>query len=154
MSLFSKTLYKLSSVQFSHSVMSNSLWPHGLQPTRLFYPWDFPGKSTGVGRHCLLPIKANLLINSSRWIYSSSYISNDLKVYPALPSADHPLWHPPWIPQRSLSVPADISTIGGVFLSVGTSLYLQHSSAPFFWFLLSFFFLSLYPVARAFFLSF
>ena len=28
--------------------------PHGLQPTRLFRPWDFPGKSTGVGCHCLL----------------------------------------------------------------------------------------------------
>ena len=23
---------------------------HGLQPTRLLHPWDFPGKSTGVGR--------------------------------------------------------------------------------------------------------
>ena len=23
--------------------------PHGLQPTRLHHPWDFPGKSTGVG---------------------------------------------------------------------------------------------------------
>ena len=28
--------------------------PHGLQPTRLLRPWDFPGKSTGVGFHCLL----------------------------------------------------------------------------------------------------
>ena len=27
---------------------------HGLQPTRLFHPWDFPGKSTGVGCHYLL----------------------------------------------------------------------------------------------------
>ena len=23
--------------------------PHGLKPTRLLHPWDFPGKSTGVG---------------------------------------------------------------------------------------------------------
>ena len=30
------------------------LRPHGLQPTRLLHPWDFPGKSTGVGCHCLL----------------------------------------------------------------------------------------------------
>ena len=29
------------------------LWPHGLQPTRLLGPWDFPGNSTGVGCHCL-----------------------------------------------------------------------------------------------------
>ena len=25
--------------------------PRGLQPTRLLHPWDFPGKSTGVGCH-------------------------------------------------------------------------------------------------------
>ena len=30
--------------------------PHGLQPTRLLHPWDFPGKSTGVGCHCLLQV--------------------------------------------------------------------------------------------------
>ena len=28
--------------------------PHGLEPTSLLHPWDFPGKSTGVGCHCLL----------------------------------------------------------------------------------------------------
>ena len=38
----------------SHSVVSKSLRPHGLQATRLLRPWDFPGKSTGVGCHCLL----------------------------------------------------------------------------------------------------
>ena len=31
--------------------MSNSSQRHGLQPTRLLRPWDFPGKSTGVGYH-------------------------------------------------------------------------------------------------------
>ena len=34
--------------------MSNSLQPHGLQPTSLLRPWDFPGKNTGVGCHFLL----------------------------------------------------------------------------------------------------
>ena len=38
--------------------MSDSVRPHGLQPTRLLRPWDFPGKSTGVGCHCLLQTKA------------------------------------------------------------------------------------------------
>ena len=33
--------------------MSDSSRPQGLQPTRLLRPWDFPGKSTGVGCHCL-----------------------------------------------------------------------------------------------------
>ena len=40
--------------KWSHSVVSDSLWPHGLQPTRLLHAWDFPGKSTRVGCHCLL----------------------------------------------------------------------------------------------------
>ena len=35
--------------------MSDSLQPHGLyEPTMLLRPWDFPGKSTGVGCHFLL----------------------------------------------------------------------------------------------------
>ena len=34
--------------------LSDSLWPHGLQPTRLLRPWDSPGKSAGVGCHCRL----------------------------------------------------------------------------------------------------
>ena len=39
--------------KWNRSVVSDS-WPHGLQPTRLFCPRDFPAKSTGVGCHCLL----------------------------------------------------------------------------------------------------
>ena len=34
--------------------MSNSVQPHGQQPTRLLCPWDSPGKNTGVGCHFLL----------------------------------------------------------------------------------------------------
>ena len=30
------------------------LQAHGLQPTRVLCPWDFPGKNTGVGSHSLL----------------------------------------------------------------------------------------------------
>ena len=41
--------------KWSRSVVSDSSRPHGLQPTRLLCPWDFPGKSTGVGCHFLLP---------------------------------------------------------------------------------------------------
>ena len=41
-------------VKSESEVMSDSLRPHGLQPTGLLCPWDFPGKSTGVGGHCLL----------------------------------------------------------------------------------------------------
>ena len=31
-------------VCISHSVMSDSLWPHRLQPNRLLCPWDSPGQ--------------------------------------------------------------------------------------------------------------
>ena len=31
-----------------------TLRPHGLWPTRLLYPWDSPGKNTGVRCHFLL----------------------------------------------------------------------------------------------------
>ena len=38
----------------SRSVVSDSVWPRGLQPARLLSPWDSPGKNTGVGCHSLL----------------------------------------------------------------------------------------------------
>ena len=28
--------------------------PHGPQPIRLLHPWDFPGKSIGLGCYCIL----------------------------------------------------------------------------------------------------
>ena len=43
--------------KWSHSVVSNPQQPHGLQPSRLLCPWDFPGKSTGVGCHCHLHVR-------------------------------------------------------------------------------------------------
>ena len=39
---------------FSPSVASNSLRPHGLQPSRLLCPWNFAGKNTGADCHFLL----------------------------------------------------------------------------------------------------
>ena len=41
----------LKSESVSRSVVSDSLQPHGLEPARLLYPWDFPGKSTGGDCH-------------------------------------------------------------------------------------------------------
>ena len=40
----------------SYSVVSDSLQPPRLQPSRLLCPWGFPGKNTGVGCHALLQI--------------------------------------------------------------------------------------------------
>ena len=39
----------------SHSLMSDSLRPHGLQPTRPLCSWDCPGKDIGMGGHSLSP---------------------------------------------------------------------------------------------------
>ena len=36
------------------SVVSDSLQPYGLQPTKFLSPWDFPGKTTGVSCCALL----------------------------------------------------------------------------------------------------
>ena len=36
------------------SVVSDTVWPHRQQPTRLPHPWDSPGKNPGVGCHFLL----------------------------------------------------------------------------------------------------
>ena len=51
---FPSPMHESEKIKWSRSVVSDSYQPHGLQPTRPFRPWDFPGKSTGVGCHCLL----------------------------------------------------------------------------------------------------
>ena len=61
----------------SRSVVSDSSWPHGLQPTRLLRPWDFPGKSTGVGCHRLLRYICYIYINiylQYMYIFIHTYI--------------------------------------------------------------------------------
>jgi len=50
---FPPPMHESEKWKWSRSVVSDSSRPHGLQPTRLLCPWDFPGKSTGVGCHCL-----------------------------------------------------------------------------------------------------
>ena len=51
---FLSPMHESEKWKWSRSVVSDSLQPHGLQPTRLLHPWDFPGKSTGMGCQCLL----------------------------------------------------------------------------------------------------
>ena len=48
------TTWLISYESVSRSVVSNSLWSHGLQSTCLLCPWNFLGKNTGVGSHSLL----------------------------------------------------------------------------------------------------
>ena len=53
---FPSPMYESEKWNWSHSVMFDPQRPHGLEPTRLLHPWDFPGKSTGVHCHCLLQL--------------------------------------------------------------------------------------------------
>ena len=57
----------------SHSVLPNVLRPQRLQPARLLWQWNSPGKNTGVGSHSLLQgiLSAqglNLSLLYCRWI--------------------------------------------------------------------------------------
>ena len=84
----------------SHSVMSNSA-THALQ---LFPPWDFPGKSTGVGCHFLLQgtfptqgwnpglpdCRQTLLLSEPRELLRCWAIMGSLRVNPRLEQT-----HPP-----------------------------------------------------------
>ena len=45
---FPSPMHESEKWKWSLSVVSDSLRLHGLQPTRLLRPWNFPGKSTGV----------------------------------------------------------------------------------------------------------
>ena len=48
---FPSPMHENEKWKWSHWVVSISQRPHALQPTRLLRPWDFPGRSTGVGCH-------------------------------------------------------------------------------------------------------
>ena len=64
---FPSPMHESEKWKWSRSVVSDCSRPHGLQPTRLPRPWDFPGKSTGVGCHCLFrPVSLGpLILNTS-----------------------------------------------------------------------------------------
>ena len=83
--------------------------PHGLQPTRLLCPWDFPGKSTGVGCHCFLwPVILDQI--------SHSVVSDSLRPHesqhakPPCPSPT-PRVHPDSCPSSQRCHPAISSSV-------------------------------------------
>ena len=67
-----------NNIVLSPSVVSDSFWPPWtVYPTRFLCPWDFPGKSTGVGSYYLLQgiklITYNKLSNHSGQNGGTSY---------------------------------------------------------------------------------
>ena len=65
--------------KWSRSVVSDSWRLHGLRPTRLLCPWDFPGKSAGVGCHHLLRYIAPISASMVTW-YSLTRQRNQIKL--------------------------------------------------------------------------
>ena len=53
------------------SVVSDSVWPHRQQPTRMPRHWDSPDKNTGVGCHFLLQC-----MKVKKWKWSRSVLSD------------------------------------------------------------------------------
>ena len=95
----------------SRSVMSNSSRSHGLQPTRLLHPWDFPGKRTGVGCHCLLWYLLLALLNSNsfleaqigwkipwrrKWLPMPVFLPGELIPWSEEPGGLHPCFPKRW----------------------------------------------------------
>ena len=94
------------------SVESDSLWPHGLYPTRLLCPWASPGKNTGVGSHSLLQgifltqgLNPGLLhcmqslyhlshqgrpVNSIKWLWIRNYQKKEVSEKTILPQIHVP----------------------------------------------------------------
>ena len=58
------------------SVVSDSVRPHGLQPTRLPRPWDSPAKTTGVG--CQLLLQCMRVKSESEVAQSCSTLGNPM----------------------------------------------------------------------------
>ena len=64
--------------KWGRSVVSDPQRLHGLQPTRLLHPWDFPGKSTGVGCHCLLRGDKKIGLCSLFFFFKNRFITVSL----------------------------------------------------------------------------
>ena len=75
---FPSPMHESEKWKWSHSVTSDPQRPHGLQLSRLLHPWDFPGKSTAVGCHCLLRSVWQSLLY---YIYYIIYIIMEVKEY-------------------------------------------------------------------------
>ena len=88
---FPSPMHESEKWKWSLSGVSDSLRPHGLQPTRLLHPWDFPGKSTGAGCHCLLCFPHLFAMKWQDWMPWSlvfeCWILSQLFHSPLLPSS-------------------------------------------------------------------
>ena len=86
------------------SVRSDSLWPCGLQLTRLLCPRDSPGNNTGVGCHIILSTELKLsclLCNHQKKIKKIMFYMIKTKEYRL--KRRHLSFPPPWESQTPIS---------------------------------------------------
>ena len=79
---FPSPMHESEKWKWSRSVASDSSRPHGLWPTRPLQPWDFPGKSTGVGCYFLLHkahVAGGNVISSHSLVFRDFFISAENK---------------------------------------------------------------------------
>ena len=74
-----------------YSVEYDSWQLHGLQPARLLYPWNFPGKNTAVGCHFLL-----------QWIFQNQIINPVVSCIAGRLFITEPLMRTYWVAQGAL----------------------------------------------------
>ena len=82
--------------------MSNSLWPYGLQPSRLLCPWDSPGNNPGVRCHAFL--QGTFFPQGSNWclLHLLHWQAGSLPLVPPAEKAMAPhsstlAWKIPWM---------------------------------------------------------
>ena len=118
------------------SVMSNSVRPHGLQPTRLLCPWDSPGKNAGVDCHFLLQC---MKVKSQSEVAQSCLTLSDPMDFSLPGSSIHGIFqarpYPSFNPfsrkpmENNKTVKSGTSIIT-IIVMVGTHLSTKHFSAP------------------------
>ena len=98
--------------------MSDSLRPHGLQPTRLLCPWNSPGKNTGVGCHFLLLLEHNPIIKLEKQVKVILAFLILKKVFVAPTINCYPLLHLLLVPSlflHMLEFPAQLTSLPSLF---------------------------------------
>ena len=111
---FPSAMHEREKWKWSRSVVADSVRPHGLQPTRLLHPWDFPGKSTGVGCH---------------WYVTRNLENHELTAHTGLWTCPREIWEsstfsPKAFGKQEVKVKAELST---VWLSVKDTHSYNHS---------------------------
>ena len=118
---FPSPMHESEKWKWSRSVMSGPQRPHGLQPTMLLHPWDFPGKNIGVGCHCLLQI---LLLDLLKVFWHWAFNPDELhSAKPAEQSLclKHQCGASDPVPLWSL-LPSASQTVGKLYINKMTSL--------------------------------